>query len=60
MKRILSLLLCSALLLSLSACSNTPVYDPLDGVETDGEWITLAEEKIDRAGALRERMVLSA
>ena len=26
----------------------------------DGEWIALAEEKIDRAGALRERMVLSA
>ena len=26
----------------------------------DSEWIALAEEKIDRAGALRERMVLSA
>ena len=26
----------------------------------DGELIGLAEEKIDRAGALRERMVLSA
>ena len=34
MKRILSLLLCSALLLSLFGCSDTPVYDPLDGVET--------------------------
>ena len=34
MKRMLCLLLCIALLLSLSACNAAPDYDPLDGVET--------------------------